>query len=155
MKSQYFLKKRKNIRRWLHFSYLDATLKPEAYVSKQEMNMGVKHIRIDEKHTYSDGNLWIVLPDAITMDTYEYTEREIVSSLKKGLKRVVIDLQDTKVMYSSGFGLLVSLNKLIGSKELMIAIVNVSPKVYDGFVTVGLDKVLPLSVAGDSLDFLN
>ncbi len=116
--------------------------------------MNAKHITIEVDHGDPQTLLWILLPDSITMDTYEQTEREIAAAVAHRTGSLVVDLRDTRVMFSSGFGLLVALSKKATQCGLAMYVVNPSQSVYEGFVTVGLVRVLNVLRVGESLDFL-
>lgn len=94
--------------------------------------------------TKRKGYWWILLPDAINMDNYEQVENGIESIFSAGGDRLVIDLADTKNMYSAGFGLLVRLRKRVVSSNGEIHLINASEKVLDGLRAVGLDKIMPV-----------
>jgi anti-anti-sigma factor len=90
------------------------------------------------------GFTWIVLPDAINMDTYGPIEKEVGRVLIEKNIQVVVDLSNTNNLFSSGLGLIIRVRKKVYELNGSICLVNVSQKIRSVFETVHLDKVLPL-----------
>jgi anti-anti-sigma factor len=97
-------------------------------------------VNIEEKMGYT----WIVLPDAINMDSYAAIENEIGLALRRKNVHVILDLSNTNDIFSSGLGLIIRVRKQVYELNGSICLVNVSRKIRGILKTVSLDKVLPL-----------
>jgi anti-anti-sigma factor len=100
------------------------------------------------------GCLWITLPDAINMDTHDQLEQGLGELLDEKPVRIVIDLSETRNMYSAGFGVIVRFKKRAAALGKDVCLVNVNPRVAEAITAVGLHKVLPVYEEGAALDFL-
>ena len=90
------------------------------------------------------GDLWVILPDAITM----YNSCEIEALVRRNLtdqtKRVVLNLEKTVNLFSSGLGLMIRLKKEITAKGGTLSLVNVSRSIRDLFEGFNLEKVFSI-----------
>ncbi len=90
------------------------------------------------------GNVWIVLPDDIDMDTYGLLEEEIRQALSGEHVRVVVDLSNTNDLFSSGLGLIIRIRKQVCELNGSLCLVNVSEKIQGILKAVNLDKIFPM-----------
>jgi anti-anti-sigma factor len=90
------------------------------------------------------GCKWIVLPDAINMDTYASIEDELHRTLAGENIQVVVDLSNTNNLFSSGLGLIIRVRKHVYELNGSVCLVNVSDKIRAVFEAVRLDKLFPL-----------
>jgi anti-anti-sigma factor len=90
------------------------------------------------------GCTWVVLPDAITMNTYASVEAEIDRVISGKSARVVLDLSQTNNLFSSGLGLLIHVSKRACELSGSICLVNVSRKIRGIVEAVHLDVKFPL-----------
>jgi anti-anti-sigma factor len=88
-----------------------------------------------------DGFIWITLPDAINMNNYLDLEKAIYDNISQQCPKVVVDLCNTKNLYSSGLGLLIRLRKYINEKKGLLFLVNVSKKIFDLLEAVHLERL--------------
>jgi len=87
--------------------------------------------------------LRVTLPDSITMDNHEQIETAIEREMDEGVRRVVVDLDNTRNIYSSGFGLIVRFRKRVAEIGAELTLVNATEKVVEGLEGVGLNKLIP------------
>jgi anti-anti-sigma factor len=92
------------------------------------------------------GFTWVVLPNAVNMDSCPAIEKEIGRVLVRSGEsaRVVVDLSLTRDLYSTGMGLLIRLRKRLFESKGSIDLVNVSQRIRDLLEAVHLDKIFPL-----------
>ncbi|MBD3390919.1 MAG: STAS domain-containing protein [Chitinivibrionales bacterium] len=90
------------------------------------------------------GFVWVVLPEAITVDNYRMIESKIVGRLSGAADKVVLDFGKTENVYSSGIGLIVRLKQQVVDAGGSLSLVNVSKKLRDLFEGMRLDKVLDI-----------
>lgn len=88
--------------------------------------------------------LRVILPDAIDMEDSDKLLKHIEGELKESGDLLAIDLFQTTMIYSSGFGLLIRLRKLLAEKDGNVAIVNVTPKINNFFIEFNLEKVFKI-----------
>ena len=92
----------------------------------------------------SEHYLRVTLPDAIDMEESDTILKSVEDSIKVDGDLLVIDLIQTTMIYSSGFGLLIRLRKLLTEKNGTVAIVNVTPKINNFFIEFNLEKVFKI-----------
>ena len=63
----------------------------------------------------------------------------------EGLRRVVLDLATVRTVSSSGIGKLLNFNRFMGGKGGSVAIEGISDRLYEQFLEIHLDRVLPIS----------
>lgn len=97
-------------------------------------------VKIENKMGYT----WIVLPDAINMESYASIEKEISRNLPKKNVYVIVDLSNTNNLYSSGLGLIIRVRKQVYELNGSLCLVNVSQKIRSVFEAVHLEKLFPL-----------
>jgi anti-anti-sigma factor len=99
-------------------------------------------VTIEEKMGFT----WVVLPNAVDMDSSPAIEKEIADAIARQGENggVVVDLALTNDLYSSGIGLLIRLRKRLFESKGAIWIVNVSQKIRELLESVHLDKVFSL-----------
>ncbi len=85
--------------------------------------------------------LWVLLPDSIGVDNCNEIQREIELNLSSQKNKVVLDLSNTTMMYSSGLGLLIRLRKVIMESDGALYFVNVSKKIRNYFTELNLNRV--------------
>jgi anti-anti-sigma factor len=90
------------------------------------------------------GYLWVMLPDSIHMNNYREVEEQIVSKIMPESNQVVLDLAQTKYLYSSGIGLLVRLKKRVSEEKGSLSLVNVPRKIRDILETAQLNRVFDI-----------
>lgn len=88
--------------------------------------------------------LKVLLPDSIGMEESEILLTEITEQLTDSNDLLVVDLSNTTVIYSSGFGLLIRIRKLVSEKMGNICLVNVSEKVNKFFREFNLERVFKI-----------
>ena len=98
------------------------------------------HIDVEERSGYT----WITIPNTLSMDNYQFIERQIESRLENKPKRVVLDLIYVHQFFSTGISLILRLNKRIVELGGMLWLVNVSEKCREYLISVNLDKVLQI-----------
>ena len=87
------------------------------------------------------GNLWITLPDSITMYDNREIEHKIGNRLRDRKDHVVLDFSNTEAVYSAGLGLMIRIRRFVTERGGMMSLVNVPEKVFDMFAALNLDKV--------------
>jgi anti-anti-sigma factor len=92
---------------------------------------------IEKRH----GCLWIILPHFIDMDNYEKIEQTIAPELVESSKRIVLDFSKTDMLFSSGLGVIIRLQKRINELGGTLFLVNFSTKLKDALDAVGLEKI--------------
>jgi anti-anti-sigma factor len=97
-------------------------------------------VQIEERR----GCTWIVLPDAVTIDSYSSIEEEVGRVLVGKNIRVVVDLSKTNDLFSSGLGLIILIRKKTLALDGTIFLVNFSRKIRSVLEAVRLDKVFAL-----------
>jgi anti-anti-sigma factor len=104
--------------------------------------MGVSDITIEAKMGFT----WVVLPNAVTMDSYPLIEKEIERAVARGARwaRIVVDLSLTTDLYSSGIGLIIRIRKMALELKGSVCLVNVSQKIKSVLESIHLDKVFLL-----------
>ncbi len=90
------------------------------------------------------GFLWISFPASVTVDNYRQIEDKIESRLTGRCDKVVLDLEKTENIYSSGIGLIVRLKKQVAEAGGIFALVNVPKKLREILEGMHLEKVLPM-----------
>ncbi len=103
------------------------------------MEIGKDYL-IAREHKY----LKILLPDSIGMEESEILLQEITEQLADSNDLLVVDMSNTTVIYSSGFGLLIRIRKLVSEKLGNICLVNVSEKVNKFFREFNLERVFKI-----------
>ncbi|NLG19244.1 MAG: STAS domain-containing protein [Fibrobacter sp.] len=102
--------------------------------------MIIKEVPAEERF----GDLWVELPDAITM----YNSREIEAVIRKkmssNIKRVVLNLSKTYNLFSSGLRLMLTLRKRIMFRGGDLVLVNVSASIRELLTDMNLDKVFQI-----------
>lgn len=88
--------------------------------------------------------LKVLLPDSIGMEESEELLDEITEQLMDQNDLLVVDLSNTTVIYSSGFGLLIRIRKIVSEKMGNICLVNVSEKVNKFFREFNLERVFKI-----------
>jgi anti-anti-sigma factor len=101
---------------------------------------GSLELKIEDKL----GCVWITLPDSIDMDTYRNIEGAIVARRPDNAACVVLDLSETKNLFSSGIGLIIRVRKQVVESKGLFVLVNVSRKVRKIFETVKLEKIFTM-----------
>lgn len=86
----------------------------------------------------------ILLPDAIGMASGDEYFQKIMGALEAGTKILVLDLAQTTVIYSSGFGLLIRIRKILAEDNGVVCLVNVSEKVGKFFTDFNLDRIFKI-----------
>lgn len=97
------------------------------------------HVEVEVRSGYT----WITLPALLSMDNYQFIERQIESRLEGNPNNVVLDLIYFRQLFSTGISLILRLNKRIIESGGSLWLVNVSDKCRDYLTSVKLDKVLP------------
>jgi anti-anti-sigma factor len=100
------------------------------------------------------GCVWVTLPDAINMDTHMRIEKKVDAMLHGKPARMVIDLAETRNMYSAGFGMIVRVKRVMAEYDGKLYVVNVNPKVMEAMQFTGIHKILSVYEQGATLDFL-
>lgn len=90
------------------------------------------------------GYTWVTLPDPLTMENCLQIERDILTEIERGSKRIVLDCFNTNHIYSSGIALLIRLKKLIGDAKGFLCIVNASSGCRELLETTQLDRIIPI-----------
>ncbi len=102
--------------------------------------MIIKEVPVEERF----GDLWVELPDAITM----YNSREIEAVIRKktnsNIKRIVLNLSKTYNLFSSGLRLMLTLRKRIMFRGGDLVLVNVSASIRELLTDLNLDKVFQI-----------
>lgn len=88
--------------------------------------------------------LKVLLPDSIGMEESEILLNEITEQLMDSNDLLVVDMSNTTVIYSSGFGLLIRIRKIVSDKLGNICLVNVSEKVNKFFREFNLERVFKI-----------
>lgn len=88
--------------------------------------------------------LWVVLPDAIGIDEGHELQEKIESKIRPQEEKLVLDLSQTTMIYSSGFGLFIRLRKTVTDTNGVIYLVNVSQKIRELIYSLNLDRVFPV-----------
>ena len=103
-------------------------------------------MNIDKKYSFdrTEHYLRVILPDAIDMEDSDELLALIDGELRGQNELLVIDLVKTTMIYSSGFGLLIRLRKLLSENSGSVAIVNVTPKIDSFFSEFNLEKVFKI-----------
>ncbi len=91
-----------------------------------------------------NGFLWIKLPDSINMDNYTRIEEQIGMAVADSAIAVVLDLESTHNLFSSGLGLLIRIKKRLDEKNAKLYLVNVSFKIREILGAVHLDKLFTM-----------
>jgi anti-anti-sigma factor len=90
------------------------------------------------------GCIWVVLPDAITMNTHVAIEAEIDRAISEKGAPIVLDLSHTNNLFSSGLGLLIRVSKRACELNGSMCLVNVSRRIREMLEAVRLDTRFPL-----------
>lgn len=99
-----------------------------------------------------DQCLWITFQSPIDMDNRDAVEESIFLQLQANIGHtIVIDLSKTEVLFSSGLGLIMRMKKFADDHQAKIFLVNISEKVHEGLLNVGLHKILPLCTNEEEL----
>jgi len=94
--------------------------------------------------TQESGFLRVVLPDAIGMDEGRVFEKEIRAHFLHENTQVVLDFSKTTALYSSGIGLLITLQKELKKHTGTLCLVNVSRKIKELLANLNMDRVFQI-----------
>ncbi len=109
----------------------------------------IQGLSVDQRNDW----IWVTLPDAVNMDNYQKIECRVETMLFEGC-RIAIDLSRTRNIYSSGFGMIVRIKKMVDGRRGSMCLVNSSPKTLEAFEAVGLTRLMDVYSEGDSLEFM-
>ncbi len=99
------------------------------------------------------GRLWVVFKDQIDMDNYKQIEESISIHFNKGEnKDIVVDLQETRTLFSPGIGLLMRLHGMATANQGKLFLVNVSDKLREVLTFSSLDKVLGIFTTAEEFE---
>jgi anti-anti-sigma factor len=102
--------------------------------------MIIKEVPVEEKF----GDLWVLLPDAISMYSCREIDAAVSKKINSSIKRIVLNMSKTYNLFSSGLRLMLSLRKKINLRGGELVLVNVSAQIRQLLTDLNLDKVFKI-----------
>ncbi len=97
--------------------------------------------------------LWIILPEAVTWENNPKLQSRIESKILYNPPRVVIDLSQTKTIYSLTLGLILYIRRCVLLYNGFICVTNINKKHYNQLHQVKLQRVVPLFAKEKDIDY--
>ncbi|MBD3422523.1 MAG: STAS domain-containing protein [Chitinivibrionales bacterium] len=92
------------------------------------------------RHDY----LWLTLPEDVGMENADSIEKQVYEAVTEQNAKVVIDMKQVAILYSSGIGLMIRLRKHVASLNGYLCLVNIKDRIRQMFIEVNLDKIFPM-----------